>query len=321
MTWGGVIRHRESQITVQYPTEVYDDDEITPTGFQPRPRSHPSSSSSSSSPSSSSQPISFLRGWNFVVDLYRILEHAADRLRARRLGGDATVDAVTRLYTGQHGPDPMDVMNTVTRMYDDLPGEFKRAKEMTGDSEADRYGYTGAYDNSTHKIRWDLGFGFHELRLCGLATNIIITMQTLRMVISGTEEANVHQRCAIAAEMLDALGSMPTSYIQSSSAPMVRAKPPTTFSPNNPNLLSHAFLLFQLIYTGTLPLMSSCPAPSSRWRRSSPRISHPITCISTYLPPSPNCPSRPSRFPSHPRNRIIKCTSYRCKVTRTRFED
>lgn len=53
------------------------------------------------------------------------------------------------------------------------------------------------------------------------ATNIIITLQTLRSVVAGSEEANVHQRCTIAAEMLDAFASVPVSYIQAGSAPMV----------------------------------------------------------------------------------------------------
>jgi hypothetical protein len=55
------------------------------------------------------------------------------------------------------------------------------------------------------------------------ATNIIITLQTLRSVVAGSEEANVHQRCTIAAEMLDAFASVPVSYIQAGSAPMVSA--------------------------------------------------------------------------------------------------
>lgn len=53
------------------------------------------------------------------------------------------------------------------------------------------------------------------------AVNIIITMQTLKMVLAGSEESSVSQKCAIAGELLDALANVPTAYIQAISAPTV----------------------------------------------------------------------------------------------------
>ena len=189
-----MVSHRESQITVGYPTEVFDDEEITPSGFLPRRPGH---------------GVSFLRGWNFVCDLYRVIEHATDRLRASRIGGTA-LDDVTGLYSRKGGPDPSEVLGVVARLYNALPIEFKRVNAMTGNLEKDRYGFTGEL------IVWC----FIRTQLMA-ATNIIITLQTLRSVVAGSEEANVHQRCTIAAEMLDALASVPVSYIQAGSAPMV----------------------------------------------------------------------------------------------------
>lgn len=188
-----MVSHRESQITVGYPTEVYEDEEITPSGFLPR---------------RSGKGVSFLRGWNFVCDLYRIIEHATDRLRANRIGGTA-LDDVTGLYSRKGGPDPSEVLNVVAKLYNQLPVDFKRVNAMTGDLEKDRYGFT----SMCHVIERDIKLM--------IATNIIITLQTLRSVVAGSEEANVHQRCTIAAEMLDAFASVPVSYIQAGSAPMV----------------------------------------------------------------------------------------------------
>ena len=120
--------HRESQITVLYPTEVNDDTEITSSGFISRP--------------SPTRQVSWLRGWNFVVDLYRLLEHATDRLRASRIGGTA-LDEVTGLYTRKGGPDHSEVLSVVARLYSNLPIEFKRVNAMTGNLDQDMYGFTG----------------------------------------------------------------------------------------------------------------------------------------------------------------------------------
>jgi hypothetical protein len=43
----------------------------------------------------------------------------------------------------------------------------------------------------------------------------------LKMVLTGYEEHSVSQRCAIAGELLDALSTVPSTYIQSCSTAMV----------------------------------------------------------------------------------------------------
>ena len=131
--WGLMVSHRESQITVGYPTEVYEDEEITPSGFLPR---------------RPGDGVSYLRGWNFVCDLYRIIEHATDRLRANRIGGTA-LDDVTGLYSRKGGPDPSEVLGLVSRLYNALPIEFKRVNAMTGNLDKDRYGFTGELRQTT----------------------------------------------------------------------------------------------------------------------------------------------------------------------------
>jgi hypothetical protein len=61
-------------------------------------------------------------------------------------------------------------------------------------------------------------------------------MQTLKMVLAGGEESSVGQRCAIAGELLDALATVPTAYIQAISAPTVRFK---HYSPSSLMLRSY----------------------------------------------------------------------------------
>ena len=55
------------------------------------------------------------------------------------------------------------------------------------------------------------------------AANITVTLQTLKMVLASLEESSVEQRCAIAGHLLDALASIPTSYIAAISATMASA--------------------------------------------------------------------------------------------------
>ncbi|EIW72836.1 hypothetical protein TREMEDRAFT_26656 [Tremella mesenterica DSM 1558] len=183
ITWGGMVRQRESQCNVLYPAEVFDDTDITEEGItlhSPHPGAVP-----------------FLKGWNFVVDLYRILEHAVGQLRSRQMySPDDPLTPVTALFSTQTGPAPSEVLDLVSRLYSKLPPVFKGANAMTGNLIDDRFGFQSA--------------------------NIIITMQTVKMVLAGTEDSSVQQRCAIAGDLLDALASVPTAYIQTCSAPMLQ---------------------------------------------------------------------------------------------------
>lgn len=128
-TWGLTVRHREAQATVLYPAEVYDDDEITETGIVPR-QDRP-------------KRPSYLVGWNFTTDLYRILEHAQSQLRQRRHDPGDSRSRVTSLYASSSRPSPREALDLVAQLYAELPSDFKGAKAMTGNIEEDRYGFEG----------------------------------------------------------------------------------------------------------------------------------------------------------------------------------
>ncbi|KAJ8128325.1 hypothetical protein O1611_g5308 [Lasiodiplodia mahajangana] len=127
VVWGGTIRSREQQANVSYPTEV-EDECLSGVGI-PRPApglTIVSPSINEAGPSfedpSGSQSDCWLFGWNFITDLYRVLEHALTRFRgnqcrARRSG------FLTDIFQDH---------NTVT------------ATSMTYDSRKDLFGFQAA---------------------------------------------------------------------------------------------------------------------------------------------------------------------------------
>ena len=167
------MRLRERQSNVAYPAEVYDED-ITELGWNIR------------------EPfdLSFLHGWNFTTDMYRILEHLVGRLKNRK----HDPDAISAMFTTP-GPTANEILDHLTKRYQALPAVFRSANVMTGDIKHDRFGFQAA--------------------------NIAITFQTVKLALAGAEHHSVGRSCEIAGELLDALAAIPTAYIMSISAPMV----------------------------------------------------------------------------------------------------
>lgn len=233
--------------------------------------------------------MSFLRGWNFVVDLYRILEHAAERLRAKTTyTNEDPARHVTALFSLKTGPSSAEVLGLVKDLYDKLPQVFKGAKAMTGILKKDRYGFQGEWKASDPS--W---------LMFGLAANIIVTLQTVKMVMAGTEDSGVEQRCAIAGELLDALATVPTAYIQAISSPMVcRA-------------ITALLTVTDVVYQATPP----------RRRRSSPRQRHTKPTLPMVIPPSPERPPRHGRSLIWPRISTLLHPWYRFQAQITRLPD
>ncbi|BEJ00412.1 hypothetical protein CcaverHIS631_0502690 [Cutaneotrichosporon cavernicola] len=172
-TLGLPPKHREARARVKYPAEA-DDDNVHDTGVS-LPLGH----------------VSFMRGWNVCTDLYRIIEHVYDNLRADTTDEDDE-DSVTGFLVRANRIDSHAAHKLLTRLVGDLPPELRRVKPMTGDIDIDRLGF--------------------------VATNIMITGQTLKMMLALCDGSSVHHRCAIASELLDELATLPTSYLQASSS-------------------------------------------------------------------------------------------------------
>lgn len=127
--FGLASRQREGQATVLYPAEVFDDDDITETGIRLRP-----------------ERVSFLRGFNFCTDLYRLLENTNSAVRARR--GVSIEDAdgpINTFLTGMAPPKHFaaDTLNYISKLYNELPPELKKVKLRSENPQSDRYGLIG----------------------------------------------------------------------------------------------------------------------------------------------------------------------------------
>lgn len=129
---------RESQCCVKYPAEVYDDEEITPSGIIPI----------------TDGAVSFIRGWNFVTDLYRVLEHMKEFMQTKQAevacpGGHlGRFFAGLRMNRGNASEDEMLVL--AQQDLENLPRELKIARPMTGDLIEDRYGFQGLHHAPFH---------------------------------------------------------------------------------------------------------------------------------------------------------------------------
>lgn len=90
--------------------------------------------------------ISWIRGWNFTTDLYRILEHIV-------YNSQRTDCTFSSLFPTVFVPD--NVLSQVQSMYGSLPPVFKESHPMTGDPEQDRYTFQAANIIVTMQVRVD----------------------------------------------------------------------------------------------------------------------------------------------------------------------
>ncbi|KAJ5825565.1 hypothetical protein N7474_002703 [Penicillium riverlandense] len=193
VVWGGVIRYREAHSLVRYPTEV-DDEFITNQGYTVAPVSPEAMSFPPSEASVlSRQPVTWLRGWNFTTDLYRILEHVVDGNRRRFSSANGTIQ-VWSLFSPTSMSEPI-VMDKVLTLYSALPSQFRETPPITGDMSKDLFGFQSA--------------------------NIQATLQLLRMVLLSAEEIGVERKCDVAGELLSVFSNVPVEYLKAISSPLL----------------------------------------------------------------------------------------------------
>lgn len=195
IVWGGIVRYREAHSLVRYPSEV-DDEFITPSGYGV-PQITPTSSYTGPAHNEvsviSREPASWLRGWNFTTDLYRILEHAVDHLRRSHSHGNGT----TRIWHlfGPSSISESTVMDQVLAMYASLPAQFRETLPVTGNPSKDLFGFQSA--------------------------NIQATLQLLRMVLFSAEDRGVERKCDVAGELLSVFSTVPVEYLKAISSPLL----------------------------------------------------------------------------------------------------
>ncbi|KAF3389477.1 hypothetical protein F1880_003800 [Penicillium rolfsii] len=193
IVWGGIIRYREAHSSVRYPSEV-DDEFITPHGYGLPPVSPESSIRSHSDiPIISRHPVSWIHGWNFTTDLYRILEHVVDSTRRRFSSTNGTIE-VWSMFGPASMSEPA-VMERALSMYAALPPQFHETPPTTGDMSKDLFGFQSA--------------------------NIQATLQLLRMVFLSAEEIGVDRKCDVAGELLSVFSKVPVEYLKAISSPLL----------------------------------------------------------------------------------------------------
>ena len=141
----------------------------------------------------SRQPVSWMHGWNFTTDLYRILEHVVDGTR-RKLSSANGTQEVWSLFSPASMSEPT-VMERVLSMYAALPPQFRETPPTTGDGTHDLFGFQSA--------------------------NIQATLQLLRMVLLSSEEVGVDRKCDVAGELLSVFSKVPVEYLRAISSPLV----------------------------------------------------------------------------------------------------
>ncbi|KAJ3457981.1 hypothetical protein MRS44_012090 [Fusarium solani] len=156
-SFGFISRIREAKTSVKYPAEVFDDVDITETGILQIP-----------------DRVSFLRGWNFCTDLYRLLQYLDDTFKTQQqFTRDEPGSAVSSLLSRLRSPKNFssEMLHLISDLHAELPDELKRVKAITGDPQSDRYG-----------------------------------------LIVSSGKPNIHLRCAAASELLDELSTIPIEF-------------------------------------------------------------------------------------------------------------
>lgn len=193
IVWGNMVRCRESQCIVSYPSEV-DDEYFSDEGYHP-----PNCLSSSFPPQITINPASWLHGWNFTIELYRILEHALDEFH-RCHPKSSRPSSPSNLFR-KECPGQNVVLDRVMGMHGALPQRFKVAKPIPDNGLGD--------------------LGDSENKFSFQAANITATLQLVRMVLFTAEDVTVDQRCAIARELLDGFTRVPVFFLRAISSPLL----------------------------------------------------------------------------------------------------
>jgi hypothetical protein len=155
IAWGIVIRFRESQSRVFFPSEV-DDEFFSDNGYN--------------LPSSFTVPQQritdsncWIPGWNFTAELYRIIEHAMSDFHRRR--SSANSPALQSDLFGREIPPPRAVLDKTMTMYEALPVQFRELKSLP-------------QNNKRHP----------ENKFAFQADNIIATLHLVRMILVSSED-------------------------------------------------------------------------------------------------------------------------------------
>lgn len=138
--------------------------------------------------------VSWIRGWNFTTQLYRILEQSIDRSREIEMQRHDANNPVKTLF----GISPLPrnvVLDEIMRMYCALPRRFKEIRQVSHDPRENLYGFQAA--------------------------NIAATIQLVRMSLFTSEVASCEERCQIVRELVQTFTDVPMAYLKAISIPLL----------------------------------------------------------------------------------------------------
>ena len=129
IVWNGVTRVREQQVNVAYTTEL-DDELFSDRGYNTITRSPVDIRPSPGSRQGEVASTSWLCGWNFTTDLYRVLEHVITNFRDRKTHrGSFPID----MFVDRSAASVSSVRDSVMQLYVNLPPCFKEVSQVTCD--------------------------------------------------------------------------------------------------------------------------------------------------------------------------------------------
>jgi hypothetical protein len=185
-----MIRCREAHTRVRYPTEI-EDEFINDIGYD---EAGAAASQVNRQPGlDGTRPACWLHGWNFTTDLYRILEHATDQFRTKRLQ-NRPLTSVANIF-GERIQPQKKALDYVGEMLARLPQRFKEFSTVHVDPVRNRYDFQAA--------------------------NITATVQLVHMLLFEPDDAEVEQKCNVASELLHVFLTIPVPYLRAISAPLM----------------------------------------------------------------------------------------------------
>lgn len=190
VVWGRIVRTREAQSNVTYPTAI-DDAKIG----NVQSGSNTWSVLDRQLPEvAASQDVSncWLYGWNFTTDLYRVLEHVLDQYRGRRPEHRPSTPIDT--IFGGRSTTSSSVLDAISNMYNGLPSRFKETPPAVSETD--------------HQLNFQ-------------TANIVASIQLVRMMLLAAEDTTIEQRCNIARELLEAFSNVPVQYLRAFSSPLL----------------------------------------------------------------------------------------------------
>ncbi|KAL9945715.1 hypothetical protein ACHAQF_008308 [Verticillium nonalfalfae] len=138
----------------------------------------------------------WLIGWNYITDLYRVLEHVIVRFRSRK----TTPADRGHIYAGYgftHMPPPIDdILSEVLTQRDGLPTYLARAQPPSPNTESN---------------------------LCGFqVANIACTIQLVRMTSFSCQDVTFRDACHTATQLIEEMSLTPVDYLRAIGSPMLQ---------------------------------------------------------------------------------------------------